>query len=277
VLTSYVLTNIAVIVLRESRLSNYQPTFKAPFYPWLQLFSVLLFTFFVVDLGTQATEISLGFIFVCFCIYFFYGRKQKRGEYALLHLLKRITDKRLTDDLLEDELREIVVNRDHIEQDDFDQLVRTATIIDLPRRVSFDELLILVAADIATETGMSAEEVISRFRQRNAEISTVVSDFLALPHIIVDGEDHLFLWIIRAREGVWFSDQEDDVKAVFLIGGTSDRRVLHLRTIASIATLVSQQGFQEEWLSVEGTTELKNLMMLSGRIRFRRSDGEDGL
>jgi len=38
ILTAYVLTNLAVIILRESKLKNYRPSFKAPFYPWLQIF-----------------------------------------------------------------------------------------------------------------------------------------------------------------------------------------------------------------------------------------------
>jgi len=47
ILTSYVLTNISVIILRESRLSNYQPSFKSPLYPWTQLFGVVIFTYFI--------------------------------------------------------------------------------------------------------------------------------------------------------------------------------------------------------------------------------------
>ena len=34
---TYLLANVCVIVLRESRLTNYRPSFRAPGYPWLQI------------------------------------------------------------------------------------------------------------------------------------------------------------------------------------------------------------------------------------------------
>ncbi len=269
ILTSYVLTNISVIMFRESRLSNYRPSFKAPLYPWLQLFSIAVFTFFIVDMGSNAMEISLAFLFLSFCIYFFYGRKQPRGESALLHLLKRIADKRLTRDLLEDELREIVIHRDNIEQDGFDELIKTSRITDLPKKMSFEKMLTAAADDIAEETGMAPEEIIRRYQQRQDEISTVISEFLAIPHIVVDGENILFLKIIRCKEGLEFSSEENNVKAVFLLGGTKEKRDLHLKTIASIATLVSQKDFQREWLEARNTAEIKNLLLLNNRKRFQ--------
>jgi basic amino acid/polyamine antiporter, APA family len=139
ILTSYVLTNISVIILRESKITNYRPSFKTPFYPWLQLVSIVLFTFFIIEIGAEAVEISLAFIFICFCIYFFYGRKLIDREYALLHLLKRIADKRLGGDILEDELREVLIHRDNIEQDNFDSLIKKANIIDLEGPLDFDK------------------------------------------------------------------------------------------------------------------------------------------
>ncbi len=112
ILSSYVLTNLSVIVLRESKLANYKPSFKAPFYPWLQIFSIIIFSFFIIDLGLEAMEIVIGFLISCIILYFLYGRKYKRGDYALLYLLKRLVDKNLTGNL-EDELKEIVQNRDN--------------------------------------------------------------------------------------------------------------------------------------------------------------------
>ena len=145
ILTSYVLTNLSVIILRESRITNYRPSFKAPFYPWLQIAGIALFSFFVIDLGAGAVELSLTFLLISFCVYIFYGRKKQNREYALLHLLKRITDSTLTEDLLEDELREIVVNRDNIDQDNFDNLIKDARFYDFDEAMDFNQLLAKVS------------------------------------------------------------------------------------------------------------------------------------
>jgi len=268
ILTSYVLTNISVIVLRESKITNYKPSFKTPFYPFLQIACVILFTFFIIDLGKEAIEISLSFIFISFCLYMFYGRKIKSRESALLYLLKRVTDGKLTENLLEDELREVLINRDNIEQDNFDNLIKNANIIDIKEPHNFEELLNIVGKSISEEVAMDEKEVISRFLEREKSSNTAVSDFLAIPHIIIDGMDKIFLTVIRCKDGIKFTDNENAVKAIFLLGGTKEKRVLHLKTIASIATLVQYKEFEEKWISSESIIELKNLMLLSSRKRF---------
>jgi len=268
ILTSYVLTNISVIVLRESKITNYKPSFKAPLYPFLQIVCIILFSFFIIDLGSDAIEISLAFIFISFCIYMFYCKKIKTRESAILHLLKRITDNRLTDNLLEDELREVLINRDSIEQDNFDNLIKMAKIIDIKEALDFEMLLKMVVKDISKEIDMPGEEIISRFLRRQEKNNTAVSSFLAIPHIIVDGENKLFLTIVRCKEGIKFTEKENKVMAVFLLGGTKEKRDLHLKTIASIATLFQHKDFVEKWRSAHNIIELKNIMALSKRKRF---------
>ncbi len=269
ILTSYVLTNISVIILKESRITNYKPSFKAPFYPWLQIICIGLFTFFILDLGAEAIEISLVFLFISFCIYMFYGRKIKRREYALIHLLKRITDRKLTESILEDELREILVSRDNIEQDNFDILVKKAKIIDIEGPLGFEDMLNMVTKDIANEINMAEGKLTSLFMERQKESNTAVSNFLAIPHVIIDGDNKMFLTIIRCKKGIRFTKEENTVKAIFLLGGTKEKRLLHLKALASIATLVGQKDFKEKWQSADSIIDLKNIMILSSRKRFQ--------
>ncbi|MDC7224134.1 MAG: APC family permease, partial [Spirochaetales bacterium] len=152
ILTSYVLTNVAVIVLRESGLTNYRPTFRAPLYPFLQIVCILLFSFFIIDMGLEAIEISLALIFLSFCLYMIFGRKEKQRESALLHLLKQLTDKRLIHDVLEDELRDVVINRDEIEQDSFDRLIGECRFIDIDGPCDFSQLLDRVSDTLTEES-----------------------------------------------------------------------------------------------------------------------------
>ena len=77
------------------------------------------------------------------------------------------------------------------------------------------------------------------FRKRQESSNTAVSGFLAIPHIVLDGESRMFMHIFRAKDGVSFTEQENSVKAVFFLGGTKDRKPLHLKTIAAIASLIS--------------------------------------
>lgn len=269
ILTSYVLTNIAVIIMRESSIGSYRPSFKSPFYPFIQIISVFLFSFFIIDLGKAAIELSIVFLFICFCIYMFYGRKLKNSEYALLYLLKRIVDKRLLKNDIEDELREILISRDNIEQDNFDTLVKKAEIYDIDEETDFNSLIKKVSKPISNEIDMNEEEVLSRFIKRQEESNTALTDFLAIPHIIIDGTDKFFLKVVRSKDGIKFSEQQKNIKAIFILGGTLDKREMHLKALASIATLVGKKGFEDDWIQAKTIHEIRNLLILSKRIRFK--------
>lgn len=268
ILTSYVLTNLSVIILRESKIINYKPSFKSPLYPWLQIVCIILFSFFIFELGVASIELSLSFLFLCTLIYMLYGRKMYNREYALLHLMKRITDKRLMENVFEDELREILVDRENIEQDNFDNLIKNADIIDIDEPMNFEELLKIVAEKIADKANISKNDIISRFLERQNECNMAITDFFAIPHIMIEGEEIMFLAIVRSKKGIRFTEKENEVKAVFFLGGTREKRALHLKTIAAIATLVGSEDFQENWLKTENSIKLKNLMILSNRKRF---------
>ncbi len=273
ILTSYLLTNIAVIILRESKITNYKPSFKAPLYPWLQILCIILFAFFIIDLGLAAIELSLGFLFISLCIYYFYGRNLQKNEYALLYLLKRITDKRLTQNIIENELREILINRDNIEQDSFDGLIKNAPLIEVEESVDYETLIKMIAGSISHEIPLTPEEIILQFFEKQQSSNMVVSDFLAIPHIVIEGSNKIFLIIVRSKNGIKFTEDVKKVKAVFLLAGTQDKMLLHFKALASITTMASKDKFKKEWIKAENVNSIKNLMILSDRKRCTPSDG----
>jgi len=268
ILTAYVLTNLAVIILRESKLKNYRPSFKAPLYPWMQIFGILIFSFFIIDLGLEAIEISLAFLLISVSFYMFYGRKKYAGEYALLHLLKRITDDRLTDHILETEFRDILCDRDNIKPDKFDKLVKNAKIFDLHGPLGIDQLFEIISENVSPEIEIDKEEIFTLLKNRQEDCNTAISPFIAIPHIIIEGSGHFFLMLIRCKEGIKFTSKEDSVKAVFAFIGTKEDRAFHLKTLAAIATLVQQENFEEKWLNAKDIHYLKDMVLLSKRMRF---------
>jgi len=268
ILTSYVLTNICVIILRESKLKNYRPSFKAPLYPWLQIIGIIIFSFFIIDLGLEAIEVSLSFLLLIFIFYYFYSRNKYKGEYALLHLLKRITDNRLTEHLLETELREILRARDDIKPDKFDVLVSDAKVLDIEGPLDLDQFFKIISAKISNDIYLNKSEVFSLLKKRQEECNTAISKFVAIPHIIIEGSDRFFLMLVRCKQGVKFTINENAVKAIFVFVGTKEQRTFHLKTLASIATLVHQKDFEKKWLTSENIYYLRDMVLLSKRLRF---------
>ena len=268
ILLTNILANLSLIVLRESRIQNYRPTFRAPYYPWLQLISIGLFAFLIVDMGLQPALLSILFVFAGILLYFLYGRHNATSESALLRLIGRITNSKLTSRGLEKELREIVYERDKIVPDSFDEAVERADVLDLEEPLTRTDFFRAAARRLADREGCPDEDELVRLLiEREEESSTAITPFAAVPHIVLEGEGVFQLLLVRARGGIHFSEKAPSVKAVFILLGTRDTRNLHLRALAAIAQTLQGPRFEKLWLRAKACEDLADIILLSERIR----------
>ncbi len=267
VLMSYVLANLSVIILRESRIQNYQPSFRSPWYPWLHILGVFVYSSLIVDMGRATAEISVGLIVIGMCMYFFYGRKNVQQEYALLHVLERITNRQLTSADLESEFRDILHERDEVIRDPFDELVADAPVVDLDQPLGKEEFFLHIAAVLSTHLDEDAERIAALLREREQESSTALTPFVAIPHIILTGDHRFHILLARNTAGIRFSGDSPAVKAVFVIMGTRDERNVHLKALAAIAQIVQGKDFEQRWSQAHTEQQLRDILLLSERKR----------
>jgi len=267
ILTSYVLTNIAVIIFRESNIQNYQPSFKVPFYPWLQIFGIIVFSFFIIDMGLEAIEISISFLAISTGFYFFYGRKKYIGTHALLHLIENIMAKELTSSTLEAELKEIIRERDDIIKDRFDEIVEKCLILDIEKEIKIDAFFELVSDVLSKRLNVESSSLFRLLSEREKESSTVIVPGIAIPHIIVDGQNLFDVLLVRCKTGIRFSEAAPRIHTVFVLVGTKDERNFHPRALAAIAQIVQNPNFNKKWMSARNEKALKDIVLLGKRIR----------
>ncbi len=267
IISSYILSAAAVLVMRKSKLTNYRPTFRVPLSPWLPLFGIICFSLLIIDMGLAALEISLGIAALGLLIYLLYGRKRANMEYALLHVIEGLTNKNLTADSLEKELYDVLHERDELVHDAFDEVLKTAKAIDLEPAATQKELLDAVCQSLEVELANSAEDIRARFIEREEQGSCVLTPFVAIPHIIVDGEGLFKIMLVRSREGIEF-EADTSVKAFFVITGSRDMRHLHLKALAAIAHIVQHPEFEKRWATAKNEEQLKDILLLSERIRM---------
>ncbi|MBN1154728.1 amino acid permease [candidate division KSB1 bacterium] len=265
---TYILSCLAVIVLRESGLQNYRPTFKSPLYPWVQIVGILGIGFVLFELGITAFIISAGLILIAFLTFWFYGREGVERESALLHLVARLTDRQLVHGALEEELKQIIRDRDKIVVDRFDRLVENAVILDITEPMSKDDFFNLVAEHLSPRLRMKPKRLARCLQRREAETSTVLSPFLAVPHLIVDSEKCFDLLIVRAHKGIEFNDEAREVHAVFVLAGSADERNFHLKALSAIAQVVQEKKFEERWWAAKNEQGLRDVILLSTRSRY---------
>ena len=262
-----ILSCISVIILRESRLQNYQPKFRAPLYPWMQIAGIIGFAFIIFEMGTEALLITLMLILGGLFVYWFYGRIRTTSQYALLHLIERITAKELTSHSLETELKEIIRERDEIVKDRFDDIIEKGSLIDIEQSIKLEDFFKLVADEMSPRLNVDSEELVRLLIEREKQSSTVLSPYLAIPHVILEGRDKFDVLIARSKEGIFFSDKEPNVHAVFVIMGTKDERSFHLYSLAAIAQIVRDSHFEKKWSSAKNKDVLRDIILLGERRR----------
>lgn len=267
IILGFVLSCVCIIVLRESQVQNYRPGFRAPFYPFLQIAGILGFSLLVFKAGIHAFLIFSALFSVGLLSYWFYGRNRLRKDYALLHLVERLTSRELVTGTLEQELKEVVRDRDEIPSDRLDQLVATCPVLDMPRRVTAEQCFEEVAGKLAEALRMKPSELADKLLEREGESSTVLTPFLAIPHTVVPGEGSFGMALVRNREGILFGPGAEGVKAMFVLAGTRDERNFHLRALAGIAQTVQEPGFEKRWMNARGIEGLRDVLLLAKRVR----------
>ena len=264
---TFIFSCLCVIILRESRLQNYRPKFRSPLYPWIQIIGIIGSSFLIIEMGIPAL-ISSGILIIGgLFAYWFYGRIRSTREFALLHLIERITAKELTDRSLETELKEIIRERDEIITDRFDDIIANSIVMDIEETVDLKGFFDLVSKKLSIKLNIDKSIINDKLMQREQESSTVLSPTLAIPHIIIEGEKKFSILLARCKDGIEFSEGTPDIKTVFVLMGTKDERNFHLRSLSAIAQVVQDKCFEKKWMAARSDEDLKDAVLLGERKR----------
>ena len=262
----FIFVNLSVIIMRESKVINYRPTFKSPFYPWVQLIGIIVYGILIFEMGKIPLIVSVFFIGVSFAWFALSVRKIKRHS-ALMHLVERITAKEFVDTSLENELKEILHKRDKITKDRFDHAVESAIVLDLEQGMGRDDFFQLISEKLSSRLDIDSSQIKSLLIKRENESHTVLEKGLAIPHIVVPGENKFEIVLVRARKGIVFSSKEEPVHIIFVLAGSIDERNFHLRVLMAIAQIVRESDFYVNWMRMKDQESLKMLVLSSTRKR----------
>jgi len=263
----FILVNISVIVMRESKIQSYRPKFRSPCYPYIHVFAILTYSFLIIDMGKIPLLISAGFVALSGAWYALYVSQRVNRASAAVHIVKRVIDEKFRTFTLDSELRDILMKRDEIITDRFDRLIQACEIIDLPERLPADKAFQQAAAGLADKLETDQHLLCDRLLQREAEASTVIERGLAIPHVVVDGKGKFAVLLMRATHGIDFPNVKDPVNAVFVLAGSKDERDYHLRALMAIAQIAQEKHFKQRWLAASDTEAIRNLILLSARKR----------
>ncbi len=256
-----VLSCLSVIILREGHLRYYRPTFRTPLYPWLQIFGILSVGFLLLEMGSEAIAISVMLVLAGLAVYLFYGRMRPKREYALLHLVERITAKEVVKGSLESELKEILRDRDDISKDRFKKLIESCRILDLKSSPSPDELTKQVAHILKEHLKVDEEGIFQLLLKREKESSVMIRGGVIVPSIGISGRNKLDIILVRCREGILFSENQPPANALFIVVSTRDEHHFYLNILMWITRIVEELEFEHKWLNAKDEEDLRRVVL----------------
>ncbi len=267
VLLMFILQNLSLAALRLSGLQNYRPTYRSPWAPWVQIAATVVYVLLLAQIGLKALLLTGGACLLAALWYVAYVRPRVDRQSALVYLVQRLVAPDIGRPELELELKHLAIARDRVPLDRFDRLVAQAEVLDLDGPLELRALLGRVAEVLGRRLGRPAEPIEQELVAREARSSTVVRPGVAIPHLVLEGEELFELVMVRCKEGARFSDLHAPNVVIFVLASSADQRNFHLRCLMHIAATVEEPGFRERWLAAQGATGLRDLMHLSGRRR----------
>ena len=153
--------------------------------------------------------------------------------------------------------------------DIFEELIRHCPILDIPESPVARELFATASEALAPLVGLDAEVITELLVKRENESSTVVAPGVAIPHVIIDGEQPVALLVARCREGARFpTSGTPPVEFTFIIIGARSARNLHLRILSAIAQLFQDPAFEDIMLAAKDTESMRTIILNTRRRRF---------
>ena len=271
-LMMFALSCLAVVVMRESRIGSYDPGFRSPFYPWIQILGIVLPFPIILEMGWLATLVSGGFITVGVIWYTYYARDRVTREGAIYHVFERLGRQR--DEGLERELREILKEKGLRTADPFEELITHSLVVDKEGPVRFTELVHEVSEALSGRFGLPADGLADGFLKGTAAGATPTSHGVALPHLRLATLPEAAIVLVRAKEKIRMDVDvgapglapDGPIQAAFFLASPEGEPGRHLRVLAQIAARVDDETFLEEWLEASDEQELREVMLRDERM-----------
>ncbi len=277
VLLLFVIANVALIFMREGNIEHYKPSFKSPLYPYIQIVGIVSYLFLLFDMGATVWLVMAVFILSGLAWYLIYARGKIKREYALLHVIERITGIKQTNRLLEEELREILLERDEVSDKRFLQQVKSCPVLDMEDKRTALQLAGQIADLLFVQLGMKKKQLYKRIVESEKLPEILIQSGIACMSIPIKGHNKCKVIIARDKQGIVFSDPNDPVFCAFIIVYSPDEWNFQYHTVSWFIEIAEVENFEEAWLGAAGEKELRKIILSLWKRRTPQHVGSNVL
>lgn len=276
--------NISVVVMRESKIEGYDPGFKSPWYPWMQIAGFFICLFLIAEMGLLSVIFTFAIAAVSVVWYFSYSKGNVEREGAIYHVHARLGQYQYKG--LESEMRGIMREKGLRKEDPYEKAIGRSAVFDLKESPPVEEIIEMVCRELSTRISYSKSELVELFEDDYKEGIIPVGNTSALQHIRIDDDLETEVALVRLREGIElereeFEDVSDEEKKdgkihciIYLIS-SKKKSGQHLRIIAHLAEMIDSIDFYERWMAAEDEGQIREILLRDERfinITLRKND-----
>jgi amino acid transporter/mannitol/fructose-specific phosphotransferase system IIA component (Ntr-type) len=269
-LLTFGLACLAVIVMRHSGLDSYDPGFRSPLYPWLQIVGIIAPFWIITEMGWLPVLFSGGLVAAGIGWYYLYARRRVERHGAVYHVFERLGRRRYPG--LDAELRAILKEKGLREEDPFEEIVASAPVIVASSRESFESLAERAGALLARAIAEAPQDLARRFVEGTRTGITPVAGGIALPHLRLPGIEEPRMVLVQCAEGLALPQPMAPpgtaaglTYAVFFVVSPLRDPARHLRLLAQIAGRAEKEGFLGDWRIAGDEQALKESLLRDDR------------
>lgn len=269
----FALLNLAVIVMRESRIEEYDPGFKSPWYPWVQIAGIILSIILIFEMGVLSILFTLAVSVASIVWYKYYAEGKVERQGAIYHVHARLGEHK--DHGLEGEMRTILREKGLRQEDPYEELVSRADVLEYSPSTDYETIIREASEKMATKLGIPVEDLFEMFTTSEENTGISIADGVALNHARLDKDLSPELVLVRIKEGYSDekvrskkSDEEEAEKLHSIIFFVSSQKSTgqHLRILAHIAEMVGSKSFLQRWCKADSEEELREVLLRDERF-----------
>lgn len=251
---------VAVIVMRESRIDSYQPGFKAPFYPWLQITGILISFWLIIEMGILAIAFTGMVTIGCVLWYHFYGSKRTERRGAIFHVHERLGQQRYEG--LERELMTIIHDRTQAENLSYEAVIARSAMMDF-RYGHYDlgQLHSIMTERAEADFQFEADVIETCFSKDKLQLRPINNGvYIAYQSADSVKQPELFVLRFGPQAKLDVLNLENAHTLMFLL--TPKKPVgLDLRLAGHLAEVVQSDHFETRWLSANTDKDMNEVLM----------------
>lgn len=239
---------LAVAIFRKSKIKEYQPGFRSPLYPWVQLVGIFVYLALIGWSGLKSIGFILAVCLLGFLWYRFGVQEKKRRLAAIYTLFQRIGEQGGRRFPGTAELGMPMLGGLRLSH-----LVERALIFDLDKEEGLEQALGKAADALKDHLGGDREEIASHLREEVSHWRSPLRSQVAVSPVLLQGIEQAEMVIIRGP--IRLDDEVIHGLIVLVDDEESSDRLMKL--LSQLEAVILHSDFPQVWEEAETAKELR--------------------